>query len=109
LSHELLFFLIEYQIFIHGERTQPCLVAVVVPHSTGNGKPKDVDTMRLMRKVAEQHAQPSHHVPGLLIIETEEWTPENGGLTASHKPARGKLMARYKLAIDMAYARAFPL
>lgn len=98
------------QIFIHGERTQPCLAAVVVPQRDAGPVSAD-DLRQAIQEAARLHGQPDHHVPGVVIVEEapEGWTPDNGCLTVSHKLARQKLMARYKLAIDMAYARAFPL
>jgi long-subunit acyl-CoA synthetase (AMP-forming) len=83
---------------------------VVVPQRDA-GPVSANDLRQAMREAARLHGQPDHHVPGVVIVEDapEGWTPDNGCLTVSHKLARQKLMARYKLAIDLAYAQAFPL
>ena len=119
------------QIFIHGERTQHSLVAVVVPHwpfivntlSSLQLLKDNHDTKEVI--LASQHSEvleaailaefenvgkssglKSHEIPKGVVIEVDDtWTVHNGLLTATQKNTRNKLLAKYRLAIDIKYAQ----
>ena len=104
-------------IFLHGERTQSCCIAVVVlqPHYF-NSSSLNTSTLHSlqqvlledMKKVGEEAGLDDYAIPQGVVIENDptfEWTVQRGLLTATNKLCRGRLLLHYKLAIDLAYTQ----
>ena len=85
------------QIFVHGERTQSILVAVVVPSEKTSSEQEILEELCAIGKRAEL---PAYSIPVAVILAREEWTPENGLLSATRKPCRPKLLSKFRSAID---------
>ncbi|KAG9392508.1 AMP-binding enzyme [Carpediemonas membranifera] len=110
-------------IFIHGNRYESFLVAVVVPNKTmvdqwwaELGKDKSVANEARMRdldivvKVHEEllaacknAGMRSFEHPRAVLLDSEEWAVDNGLMTPSMKPKRAALKAKYKQSILQTY------
>src|SRR5690606_3101655 len=49
-----------------------------------------------LAKIGIQAKRPTYEIPKGIILESEKFTPENGLLTSSFKPARVELTKKYK-------------
>lgn len=92
-------------IFIHGDRTQPCCIAVVVPRQ--NLRQQRDNLLSEMKEIGMRAGLPLHSVPQGCVVEdaTVDWTVDSGMLTSTHKLCRPRLLDQYKLAVDMEYTR----
>ncbi|WP_437677068.1 thioester reductase domain-containing protein [Sorangium sp. So ce131] len=92
------------QIYVYGSSLRAYLLAVVVPDrraveahlgpAASEGAIKQLVRGELDR-IAREAGLPRWEVPREILIEASPFTRENGLLTASNKPARPKLKARY--------------
>lgn len=102
------------QIFLYGNSLRSYLVAVVVPDLAAaerelGAEPGDVALEGLVRgelhRVAREEELQGYEVPRAFLLERTPFTVESGLLTASNKPARAKLRARYGERLEELYAR----
>lgn len=89
------------QIFIHGQRTEAWLIAVIV---VNENKSKE-EMLQEFEKVGKEHGLQEYEIPKAVIVESEKWTVENHLVTATGKLCRAKLMQKYKLQIDVEYTK----
>jgi len=104
------------QIYVYGNGHRSYLLAVVVPdlaaasaHLKQQGlEPDDAALKQLVRsevnRVARDESLRGYEVPRDFIVEREPFTYENDLLTASSKPSRPKLRARYGERLEALYA-----
>ena len=104
------------QIYLYGNGLRSYLLALVVPDlgaaevylSKQGVEPDDAALEQLIRsevnRVAREEALRGYEVPRDFIVEREPFTYENGLLTASNKPSRPKLRARYGERLEALYA-----
>lgn len=103
------------QIYVYGNSLRSYLLAVVVPDvdaATGflrekGIEPDDAALKQLVRaevnRVALEEQLRGYEVPRDFVIERQPFTHENGLLTASNKPSRPKLRARYGERLEALY------
>eukprot|EP01121_Diplochlamys_sp_Union-15-3_P018427 TRINITY_DN6697_c0_g1_i1.p1 TRINITY_DN6697_c0_g1~~TRINITY_DN6697_c0_g1_i1.p1 ORF type:complete len:207 (+),score=28.13 TRINITY_DN6697_c0_g1_i1:519-1139(+) len=106
------------QIFLHGDRALPFLVAVVVPRrefidsvSTKSVdqtyesvcmQPEVIDSILSdVNSIGKQNNLQEYEIPVGIVIEPYEWTIENGLLTPTGKQKRYQILNKYKLQIDL--------
>jgi long-subunit acyl-CoA synthetase (AMP-forming)/thioester reductase-like protein len=92
------------QIFIYGDSMRDFLVAVVVV-TKENFMIEGIHQRVLegMRRFALQKKLRCHEVPRGILVETENFTPENELLTPSFKMNRTKLYKKFRDSIDSLY------
>lgn len=84
------------QIFIHGDRMFPYLIAILVL----NG---EIEIEKIHQDWKEiQKEKGIKYIPSYILIEKNEWTIENECLTITGKIKRRNLFEKYKLLIDLA-------
>jgi fatty acid CoA ligase FadD9 len=93
-----------HQIFIHGQRTEDSLLAIIVPKIEF----LQVDEKKLKSDLLLEFAKlgkdmQNFEIPKGIVLEKNEWTAENGMITATGKLCRGKIQQKYKLQIDVEY------
>jgi fatty acid CoA ligase FadD9 len=92
------------QVYLHGDSFHAYLLAVIVPNLEAIGTKDDAAIKSLLRaeldRVAREETLRSHEVPRDFLVEREPFTVENGLLTASNKPSRPRLAARYRKELD---------
>lgn len=110
------------QIFIYGDSTRTCLVAIVVPDKNGvaafrNQKSLSDDEYRQacqspelnkeiisqLEQIAKERNLPGYEKIRAVAIETEEWTSANSMVTPTFKLKRKNLAEKYKVTIDQLY------
>jgi fatty acid CoA ligase FadD9 len=95
------------QIFIYGNSARPYLLAVVVPSEEALTSDDAVALKPKIRQsfndVARASGLQSYEVPRDFIVETEQFTLENGLLSGIRKPARPKLLERYGDRLEQLY------
>jgi fatty acid CoA ligase FadD9 len=98
------------QIYIHGDSFHAYLVAVIVPEleAVRGAAPTDPEIKKVLRgeleRVAREEGLRSHEIPRDFLIARTPFTTENGLLTASGKPSRPRLEARYGTRLEAIYA-----
>jgi long-subunit acyl-CoA synthetase (AMP-forming) len=58
-----------------------------------------------IRRHGEEAELKDHEIPKLLLLTSEEWSPQNRLLTVSFKVVRAKVIARYKDQILACYGQ----
>lgn len=90
-------------IYMHGDRAQSFLVAVVVPK---NGqKVTHHQIFHEIVRIGRESKLKKSEIPRAVIISDHEWTPESGELSQMMKLKRGNLLKKFKMEIDQEYAR----
>ena len=101
------------QIYVYGNSTRSYLLAVVVPdvaivESKLGATPGDAEVKSLIRSELQEFARDaglkSFEVPRDFIIETEQFSTDNGLLTGVRKYRRPNLMKKYGDRLEQIYA-----
>lgn len=90
-------------IYLHGDRMQSFLVAVVVPI-----KGEKVTHHKVLREIiqtARSHNLSPSQIPRGVVISDHEWTPLTGELSPTNKLKRSVLLKKFKDQIDSEYVR----
>lgn len=88
------------QIYIYGNSARPYLLAVVVPTDAAATKAELADSIASAARVAGLQ---SYELPRDFLIETQEFSTENGLLTGIRKLAWPKLKERYGAELEQLY------
>jgi fatty acid CoA ligase FadD9 len=89
------------QIFVHGDRIESALIAVVVPTEFTLDIKERISIE--FDSIVNRYSLPEYYKPQAIVIETNDWTCDNGLLTANGKTKRKALLDKYRMAIDMEY------
>lgn len=95
-----------HQVFLHGDSTRAHLVGIVVPAADVADAHARVTAE--IQRIAGERGLAAYEIPRALAIEPVPFSRENGLLTSLGKPARPKLLARYRSTLDALYARPTP-
>jgi long-chain acyl-CoA synthetase len=91
------------QIYVHGDRIESSLIAVVV---VSDDKQQDKNIiLQDLKRITELYQLPYYYAPKAIVIETVPWTVDNGSLTVNSKVRRYQLQQRYKTLIDIEYGK----
>eukprot|EP01130_Rhizamoeba_saxonica_P018113 TRINITY_DN8977_c0_g1_i1.p1 TRINITY_DN8977_c0_g1~~TRINITY_DN8977_c0_g1_i1.p1 ORF type:complete len:831 (-),score=189.22 TRINITY_DN8977_c0_g1_i1:22-2493(-) len=93
-------------VYVHGDRMQPYVVAVVVPSTELLDHPnQEIISMILseFEAIANNANLETFLIPKGVHIEKEEWTIEQGLISVSNKLCRDKIKAKYELELAMVY------
>jgi fatty acid CoA ligase FadD9 len=94
-----------HQIFVHGQRTEDSLIAVVVPKSLQDENKCKQELLQEFEKLGKELGLQEYEIPKGVIIDHEKWTPESHLVTATGKLCRAKLTQKFKLQIDVQYTK----
>lgn len=92
------------QIFVYGSSGRDCVLAVVVPETAAGHPATKTVILDSLRRIARDNTLRPYEVPRDILIEPEPFSVGNGLLTATAKPARPALAARYRDALEQLYA-----
>src|SRR5262249_49374887 len=97
------------QIFVHGDSFHAYLLAVIVPDLEAARRiaPDEASHRKLLGaepdRISREEQLRGHEVPRDFLVERTPFSVENGLLTASNKPSRPRLEARYRTQLDAMY------
>lgn len=92
------------QIFVYASGERAFVLAVVVPEQLpGRSAPTKTTILESLQRIARDKALRPYEVPRDILIEPAGFSGGNGLLTATGKPARPALTARYRDRLEQAY------
>ena len=65
----------------------------------------ELEILREFEELGKLAHLEDYAIPKNLIIDTKKWTSDEGLVTASGKLNRTKILAKYKLQIDIVYSK----
>lgn len=95
-------------IYIHSDRSQEYLIAVVSVAECGRGTTVEEESYEMLcrlRRAGRSAGLERHEIPKSVVLTADQWTAQNGCLSATGKLRRGKIGEKYKTAIDAEYSR----
>lgn len=90
-------------IYLHGDRMQSYMVAVVVPIESEKFSRHQI--LNELRETAKAHNLCPSKIPRGIVISDHEWTPSTGELSPTNKLRRSVLLKNFKGQIDSEYTR----
>jgi long-subunit acyl-CoA synthetase (AMP-forming) len=89
------------RIYIHSDRAEHALIAVVVPRTETTA----AEVLKDLREIASAKSLASYEVPKAVILSNTKWSAATGELASTQKLIRGVLRDKYEREFVAEYAR----